>query len=90
MDVKGKDIISRIQFELDCLEELGIRFNTSNSPINFEFKHAALHLDDLKHASYKISKLEKEINEQEWKNHQISKHATYSKIVYVLLIIMGI
>jgi hypothetical protein len=88
--IKREDIVSRIHFDLDCLEELGIRFNTSNSPINFEFKHVASHLDDLKHASYKISELEKEINEQEWKNHQISKHATYSALVYILLSIMGI
>jgi hypothetical protein len=88
--VKREDIISRIPFDLDCLEEIGIRFNTSNSPINFEFKHVASHLDDLRHASYKISELEKEINEQEWKNHQSSTHATYSTIVYIVLSILGI
>jgi hypothetical protein len=32
-DVKGEDVISRIQVVLDCLEKIRIRFNTSNSPI---------------------------------------------------------
>jgi hypothetical protein len=82
-DVRKEDIISRIQIDLDCLEEIGIRFNTSNSPIDLEFRHVASHLDDLNHASYKISELEKVMDEQEWKNHQSSKHATYSTIVCV-------
>jgi hypothetical protein len=59
--IKKEDIISRIHMDEDCLEELGIRFNTSSSPVNIEFKHVASHLEDLKHASYKISELEKEI-----------------------------
>jgi hypothetical protein len=88
--MKKEDIVSRVNFDFDCLQKLGIRFNTSNSPINLEFKHEASHLDDLKHASYKISELEKEINDQEWKNHQISKHNAYSVIVYVLISIFAV
>jgi hypothetical protein len=58
--------------------------------INLNFKHIVSHLDDLKHAGYKISKLENEIREQEWKNHQIIKHSAYSAIVYILLSIVVI
>jgi hypothetical protein len=87
--MKKEDILSKVNFDFDCLEELGIRFNTSSSPIKLEFKHVASHLDDLKHASYKISELEKEITEQEWKNHQMSKHYAYSVIVYILISILA-
>jgi hypothetical protein len=58
---KKEDIVSKVHLDIDCLEELGIRFNTTNSPINLEFRHVASHLDDLKHASYRITALEKEI-----------------------------
>jgi hypothetical protein len=88
--MKKEDILSKVNFDFDCLEELGIRFNTSSFPINLEFKHVASHLDDLKHASYKISELEKEIIEQEWKNHQMSKHYAYSVIVYILVSILAV
>jgi hypothetical protein len=86
--MKGEDILSQIDLDFDCFKELKIKFNTSNLLTNFEFMHVASHLDHLKHASYKISDLEKEINEQEWKNHQLSKHSTYSVIVYILLSII--
>jgi hypothetical protein len=88
--MKKEDILSKVNFNIDCLEELGIRFNTSSSPINLEFKHVASHFDDLRHASYKISELEKEISEQEWKNHLTSKHHAYSVIVYILVSILAV
>jgi hypothetical protein len=63
-DIKGEDLISRIPIDIDCLEELGLHSNISIANMKLDFKH------DLKHASYKISELEKEINEQEWRNNQ--------------------
>jgi hypothetical protein len=77
-------LFSRIPIDIDCLEELGIHSNISIASINLDFKHVASHLDDLRHASYKISELEKDIREQEWKNHQTSKHTAYSAMVYIL------
>jgi hypothetical protein len=75
---------------LGLFGKLGIRFNTSNILHKLQFKQIASHLDDLKHARYKISELEKEINEQEWKNHQLKKHHAYSIIVYILVSIFAI
>lgn len=46
------------------------------------------HFSELKHASKKVSELEKEIQEQEWQNHQQFYHGTYSVLVYVLLVIV--
>jgi hypothetical protein len=62
-------MLSQVHLDFDCYEELRIRFNSSKSPINIDFKHAESHSDNLKHASYKISDLEKEINlEQDWRS----------------------
>jgi hypothetical protein len=84
-NIKGEDLLSRIPIDIDCLEQIGIHSKISIASINLEFRHIASHIDDLKHASYKISELEEAINEQEWKNNQTSKHAAYSVIVYILL-----
>lgn len=48
------------------------------------------HLDDLKYASIKVSELEKEIKEQEWKNHQNINHTTYSVIGYITITVIGL
>jgi hypothetical protein len=83
--IKRNDMLSQASLDFECLEELKFHFNTSGKLVNIEFKQVASHLDDLKHASYKMSELEKEIEEQQWKNHQVIKHSTYSAIVYILL-----
>jgi hypothetical protein len=86
--IKRDDILSQASLDFDCLEELKFHFNLSGKLGNIDFKQVASHLDHLKHASYKISELEKETYEQEWKNHQAIKHSTYSLIVYILLIVI--
>jgi hypothetical protein len=63
--LKGEDVLSQIPLKFDCCEELGLKYNVSNFPLNMDFKHVASHLDDLKHASFKISELEKAVQEQE-------------------------
>jgi hypothetical protein len=42
------------------------------------------HLDNLKYASFKVLGLEKEIRVQEWKNHHINSHTSYSVMVCYL------
>jgi hypothetical protein len=81
--LKGDDELSQLPLRFDCCEELRLEFNVSSLPLNTEFKHVASHLDDLKHASFKISELEKEIKEQEWKNHHMIKHTAYSIMMYI-------
>jgi hypothetical protein len=83
--MKGDDVLSQTPLNFDCCAELGVKFNLSSLPVNFEFKHIASHLEDLKHASFKISELEKEVKEQEWKNRHMSKQTAYSAITYGLL-----
>jgi hypothetical protein len=89
-NIQRDDIISQAPLDFDCIEELKIHFNTSSTLGNTEFKQVAFHLDDLKHASSRLSELGKQIEEQEWKNHHILKHSTYSVIVYILLGLLAI
>jgi hypothetical protein len=89
-NIKRDDIISQAPRDFDCIEELKIHFNTSSTLGNIDFKQVASHLDDLKHARYMLYELGKQIEEQEWKNHHILKHSTYSVIVYILLGILAI
>jgi hypothetical protein len=88
--IKGEDLFSQIPLDIDCLEAIGLHSNLSISSIKLDFRRVVSHVDDLKHASYKISELEKEIKEQEWRNHQKIKHATYSAIVHILFSIIGV
>jgi hypothetical protein len=88
-DKKGEDLLSHIPINVDCLEELGFHSKLDMATINLEFKHVVSHLDDLKHASYKVSELDREIKEQEWRNHQRIKHSAYSAITYVLFTLIG-
>ena len=58
--------------------------------MNTSFKHIVSHLDDLRVASRRISDVENMIREQEWKGLHTSSHATYSALVYICLIIIGL
>jgi hypothetical protein len=87
--IKGEDLLSRIPIDIDCLEEIGLHSNLSIENIKLDFRHVVSHIDDLKHASYKISELEEEVKEQEWRNHQKVKHSTYSTMVYILFSVIG-
>jgi hypothetical protein len=87
--LKGGDLLTQIPLQYDCCEELGIKFNISNLPLELKFKETVSHLDDFKYASFKISELEKEIGEQEWKNHHVKTHTSYSIIVYIILAVIS-
>jgi hypothetical protein len=54
-----------------------------------KFKQIVSHFDDLKYASYRVSDLEKEVQEQEWKNKHMSSHVSYSVMVYIVLILIS-
>jgi hypothetical protein len=47
-------------------------------------------LDDLKIASRRISDVETMIREQEWKRLHTSTHNTYSALVYICLVLIGL
>jgi hypothetical protein len=84
------DFMSKVNLEYDCCEELNVKFNINNTSLNTSFKHIVSHLDDLKIASHRISKVENMVREQEWKRMHTSSHNTYSGLVYICLILIGL
>lgn len=84
------DFLSSVPLEYDCCEHLNSKTNLSNIHLNTSFRHIVSHLDDLKVASHRISEVETMIKEQEWKRLHTASHNTYSFLVYVCLIIIGL
>jgi len=67
-----------------------VKFNTNTLILNTSFKHIVSHLDDLKIASRKISDVDTVIREKEWKRLHTSAHNTYSALVYICLLLIGL
>jgi hypothetical protein len=88
--MNGGDLLTQIPFHLDCREELTEKINFSNIHLDMKFRQVVSHLDDLKYASHKVSDLEREVQEQEWKNKHLSNHVSYSIMVYVILILVSL
>jgi hypothetical protein len=65
--VQAKDLMSIVNFEYECFEELGMKFNLSSIHLTTNSTHIVSHLDALNIASHKISEVECIIVEQEWK-----------------------
>lgn len=65
-----------------------MKLNLSRNPLDVTFKPTISHFHDLKYASKKMAELEQQIQEQEWRNHQMLKYGSYSVIVYVVLAIV--
>jgi len=82
--------MSKVHLEYDCSEELHVNFNISTLSLNTDFKHIISHLDDVKIASCRISDVENMIREQEWKRLHTSAHNTYSALVYICLMLIGL
>ena len=82
--------MTRVHLEYDCCEELYVKFNISTVSLNTSFKCIVSHLDDLKIAISRISDVENMIREQKWKRLHTSSHNTYSALVYICLILIGL
>jgi hypothetical protein len=79
------DFLTQIPLQYYCYVELGIKFNLSHLSLDVQFKQTMSHFDDVQYANIKASEFGKEIKEQEWKNHNLVKHNTYSVIRYIFL-----
>jgi hypothetical protein len=67
-----------------------VKFNISTASLNTSFRHIVSNLDYLKIVSHRISDVENIIRKQEWKRLHTSSHNTYSAIVYICLILIGL
>jgi hypothetical protein len=85
--MKG-DLLTQIPIQIECHEELHEKNNLSSMHLDMTFKQIVSHLDDLKYASHRVSELEKEVQEQEWKNNHLSSHVSYSVMVYIILVMI--
>jgi hypothetical protein len=89
----GGDLLSKVESQFECCESFGISGNLSHIELDMKLKHIVSHVEDLKYASFKISELEKNIKEKEWKNEHTQSHTTYSVIAYIsitLIVLYGI
>jgi hypothetical protein len=88
--IQAKDLMSEVKLEYECCEELSIKLNISSIHLNANFKHMVSHLDDLNIASHKISEVEHMILEQEWKRLHETSQSSYSVLVYVCFLLIGL
>jgi hypothetical protein len=82
---KKGDFLSQVPLQYECCEELGVDLKWFDMPIDTPYKRVLTHFDELKYASKKVSDLEKEIKEQEWRNHHLITHSTHSILMIVLI-----
>jgi glycopeptide antibiotics resistance protein len=64
--------------------------NLCSIQLNTELKNILSHLNDLKVASHKVSDAQNIINEKEWKRVHSSSHNTYSVMLYICLVLIGV
>jgi hypothetical protein len=56
-------------------------------PVYIAYQKTTSHLEDLRSANRKVSELIRKVNEQDWKNHYVTHHSTYSVL---LLLVVGV
>jgi len=76
------DLVSQIDLQYASCEELGVKVNFSQLPVEVAYRKTVAHLDDLRYASRKVSDLLEEVNEQEWKNNHVAYRNTHSVLLY--------
>jgi hypothetical protein len=87
---KGGDLLSKIDSQFECCEQLGTSIHLSHLELDMKLKPIVTQLNDLKYASYIISELERLAQEHEWKNKHVQYHTTYSVLMYIVITVMGI
>jgi hypothetical protein len=60
-----------------------VTFNLTGFSLDIPHKNIILYLNILKYASRKVSDLEKELEEQDWRNHQLFKHCIFSALEFI-------
>jgi hypothetical protein len=64
MQITG-DFLSQIDLKNVCCEELGVKLNFCQTPIEVAYRKPVAHLDDLRSVSTRVSDLLDKVNEQE-------------------------
>ena len=79
------DILSQIGLKHICCEELSVKVNFCQTPVEVAYKKAIAHLGDLRSASTIVSYLLEKVKEQEWKNHHIIYRNTHSVLLVLIV-----
>jgi len=77
------DLLSQIDLQYACWEELGFKVNFSLLPVEIAYSTTVAHLDDLRYISTRASELLEEVNEQELKNNHVTYRNTHSALLYL-------
>jgi hypothetical protein len=56
--IQAKDLKSGVNFEYECCEELGVKFNLSTVHLNTNYEHIVSHFNDLNIAGYMLDRTE--------------------------------
>lgn len=83
MQITG-DFLFQIDLKNVCCEELAVKVNFWQTPVEIADRKTIAHLDDLRSASTRVSDLLEKVNEQEGKNNHVIYRNTHS----VLLVLM--
>ena len=82
-----EDFLYQIDLKHVCCEELGVKVNFCQTPVEAAYRKIIAHLDDLRSASTSESDLLEKVNKQEWKNHHVIYRNTHSVL---LVLIVGV
>jgi len=77
------DLVFQIDLQNACCEELGVKVNFSQLPVEVVYRKTVADLDDLRYPGRKISDLLEEVNEQERKNNHAAYRSTHSVLLFL-------
>jgi len=83
MQVTG-DFLSQLDLKNVCCEEIGVKVNFCQTPLEVAYKNTIAHLDDLRSASTRVSDLLEKVNEQEWRNSHVIHSNTHSVLLILI------
>lgn len=72
------DFLLQLEFNDVCCEELRVKLHSYPASVDIAYQKTTSHLEDLRSASTKVSELIRKVDEQDWKNHYVNHHNTYS------------
>lgn len=84
------DLLSQVPAPYTCCEEAGVLVNLSQLTLDWTHTKTVTHLDDLKHASRRVSEILDEVRAQNWKNSHTEYRNTHSILLTLVISIVFI
>jgi hypothetical protein len=80
-----EDFLLQLDLNDMCCEKLRAKLNSYQTPVDIAYQQTTSHLEDLRSASTKVSELIRKVDEQDWKNHYVTYHSTYSALLLLVV-----